>query len=110
MRVRARRSCLTHFHVVSLMSALVVLAAGSLGISPIVPVRFVFLVSVPIFGILAWGVTIVWMVILVTSLVRPVFSPVSVVSVSMVNMFLMFVAIATPCFVGLGLLFRLFAL
>ena len=96
--------------MVSLMSALVVLAVGSLGISPIFPMRFVFSVFVPIFGILKWGITIVQRVILVMSLVWPVFLPVSVTSVSMVDMLLRFVATATPCFIGLGLLFRLFAL
>jgi len=45
-----------------------------------------------------------------TSLIRPVFLPVSVLSVSVVDTFLRFVAIAMPCFVGLGLIFRLFAL
>ena len=110
MRVQARRFCLTRFHVVSLISAHAVLAVRSLGISPIVSVRFVFLVLVPIFGILAWGVMIVGTVILVTSLIRPVFSPVSVALVSMVNTFLRFILIVTPCFAGLGLLFRLYAL
>ena len=96
--------------MVGVMSTLAVLAIGSLGISPIVPVRFVFWVSVPIIGILEWGVTIVRMVILVMSLIWPVFLPISVVLVSIVDTFLRFVAIAVPWFDGLGLIFRLLAL
>ena len=96
--------------MVSLMSTFAVPAVGSLGISPTVLARFVISVSVPILAVLVWGVMIVRTVILMTSLVWPVFLLVSVMSVSMVNMLLRFVATATPCFVGLGLLFRLFAL
>ena len=105
MRLRFAR-----VHVVGMMSALAVLAINSLSTSPIVSARFVLSILVPIFGILAWDVTIVWTVILVTSFIRPVFLPVSVMLVSMVDTFLRFVTIATPWFVGLGLLFRLFAL
>ena len=96
--------------MVSLMSALAVLVVGSFGVSSIIMMRFVISVSIPIFVILAWGIAIVWMVILVTSLIRPVFSLVSVALVTMVDTFLRLVTITTPCFVGLGFLFRLFAL
>ena len=96
--------------MVSLMSTLTVLAIGSLGISPIVLVRFVISVSIPILLVLAWGVAIVRALLLLTSLVWPVLLSVSVVSISMVNTFWRFVAVAAPWFVGLGLVFRLLAL
>ena len=93
--------------MVSLMSILMVLAVSSLGISPIVSARFVISVSIPIPSVFAWEVAIVWVLILGTPLVWPVFSSVSVALVSMVDTFWRFVAVATPCFVGLGLVFRL---
>jgi hypothetical protein len=95
--------------MVSLMSTLALLAVGSLGISPIVLARFVILVSIPILSVLAWGVAIVRALILVTPLVWPVFLLVSVASVSMVDRFGGFVAVATLWFAGLGLVFRLLA-
>jgi hypothetical protein len=79
-----------------LVSTLAVLAIGSLRVSPIVSARLVILVSISILVILVWGVAIIRALILVALLVWPVFSLVSVASLSMVYMFQRLDMVATP--------------
>ena len=103
----ARRS-FTCFHMVGMVASLTVLGGfRSLSVSSIVStMRLVISVTFMVPSILVWGVAIVWAIVLMEPLIRPMTISVSVLAVPSVSVpVLVTVADAFGCGLFLGLLF-----